>query len=233
MKWTVFKLKFGAWLNNLPKLAMLFVVLFALELSTVVNADAQRRGGFGHSGFRYIGHPNRSFGEFRGRFIAHPYFFPRWGVYYGYLPFWTGSFLFGGLDYYLYDGIYYRNFNGNYAMVPAPIGHRVRSLPKGYEQFYMDSIPYYYYYGSFYMLKGKKYEVVPAPVGAMVEHIPYGYEKVVTKGETYYIGNGVQYKVVLQNDEIWYKVVKSEGDTPSNAPPQKKEQNTQPESTKS
>ena len=50
--------------------------------------------------------------------------------------------------------------------------------------------------------------VVQAPVGAVVESIPEGYEKLIINGETYYIVDGVQYKAVVYDGEIWYEVIK-------------------------
>lgn len=228
MKRAIFKLRLSASLNNFKKIGLLFVVLFALALSTISNADAQRRGGgFGRVAFTHAGFIGRGFGEFRG--VPWRYsFFPSWGAFYWYLPYASINFWYGGLDYYLWNGIYYRNFDGRYEMVPAPVGYRVKNLPKGYVELSVGGLTYFYYYGSFYVPNGRKFEVVPAPVGAVVGSIPKGYEKVEIDGQTYYIVNGTQYKPILRNKEVWYQVIKSEGTLPSS--PAQKEPSTLPES---
>jgi hypothetical protein len=226
MKKAVLNLKFGAYLKGFQKLALLFLLLFALGFSV----DAQRRGGgFGHvgaaiahggfsrGGFTHVGYAGRGFGEFRGSHW-HYSFFPRWGGFYGYLPYPYINFWWGGLDYYLYNGAYYHYYGGRYEAVPAPVGYRVRSLPKGAQELAVDGNTYFYYYGAFYVPSNKKFEVVPAPVGAVVDNIPRGYEKVVAEGQTYYTFDDVQYKAIVRKNGVSYEVVKSKGAESSEGP---------------
>ncbi|HJV76854.1 MAG TPA: DUF6515 family protein, partial [Paludibacter sp.] len=87
--------------------------------------------------------------------------------------------------------------------------------------------PYYYYFGTFYIPVDKQYEVVEPPIGAMVETIPQGYEKLDIEGQTYYISNGVQYKAVMRNNEVWYQVIKNNSPIVAPANPSK-DMNTVP-----
>jgi hypothetical protein len=210
------------------RMIALVIVLSALE-SASFNADAQRRGGFGHGGYTHSGFGHAGYGYgghyYGGAFAINrsvPYwhysFFPRWGDYYWSLPSASFAFLFGGLNYYLCDGIYYQYYNKRYIVVPAPIGHRVKVLPRGYMAFTFGGLPYFYYYGTFYAPIKGQYEVVQPPVGAIVESIPNGYEKVEVDGQTYYILDGVQYKAILKNNEVWYQVVKNKNNPDKPAP---------------
>jgi len=209
--------------KRFQRLALFCVLLLVFEVATAFDADAQRRGGggFGHASFGHFGYGGRGFAVNR---FPHYSFYPRWGSYYGFLPYASIGFLYGGLNYYWCDGIYYRNFDGRYEMVPAPIGYRVGVLPRGCLQLSIGGYPYFYYYGSFYAPVDKQYEVVTAPVGAVVESIPNGADKVEIEGQTYYTVNGVQYKPIMRNNEIWYQVIKSNRSTPPPSVPPQKEQ---------
>ena len=206
------------------------VVVLAFTLSTSMTADAQRRGGGGgnrstvsrshissshnYSGGNYRGNygtANR--GNYRIHYMNRPYrgfsHFPIWGdFYWGISPF-SLRFMYNNLYYYFDDGIYYRQDDDRYQVVPAPIGHLEKKLPKEAYQLIVDGQTYYYYFGTYYVSAGKQYEVVQPPIGAMVQEIPQGYEKVEVEGQTYYILNGVQYKAVLQNNVVWYMVIKN------------------------
>ena len=249
MKRSNLNLRFGASSKIFQKLSLLFIFVAALELSTAFNADAQRRGGGGgfhggggsshvgvsHSGFYHGPSFGRGFGEFRGAPWRYSYFHPRFGGFYWYLPFPYFNFWYNGWDYSYYNGLYYHHYDGRYESVSAPVGYKVRNLPKGYQEVTVDGTTYYYYYGAFYLptANNKKFEVVPAPVGAEVDNIPRGADKIVVHGQTYYTLNGVQYKAIERNDQIWYQVTKSRGyesDAPAPAPaPTEKEKNTEPQ----
>jgi len=97
--------------------------------------------------------------------------------------------------------------------VPAPVGYKVKKLPKGAQEFMLDGVTYYYFYGSYYTPEDGKYRVVEPPIGALVESIPDGYDKVVIDGQTYFSLNGVQYKAVMQDNELWYQVIKNNDKT--------------------
>jgi hypothetical protein len=213
-------------------------IVLAFTLSASMTADAQRRGGGGnrttvsrgHTGNIHTysgGNYRRNYGTtYRGNYRIHymnrPYrgfsHFPVWGdFYWGISPF-SLRFMYNNLYYYFDDGIYYRQDDDRYQVVPAPVGHKIKKLPKEAYQLNVDGQIYYYYFGTFYVPADKQYVVVEPPVGAMVQEIPQRYEKVEVEGQTYYILNGVQYKAVLQNNEVWYQVIRNNSATmaPSN-----------------
>jgi len=244
MKRYVLNFKRSASILIMPKPIFFTVILLALALSMPLHTDAQRRGGSGQSGFSRGGtshmgsgfgrsyNGGRSFGNFGHRehwgrgfspYRGLPYwrygFFPFWGDYFwGISPYAIGFYL-NGFNYYDNDGVYYKYDNDKYQVVPAPIGYKVKKLPKESLQFTLDGVPYSYYFGSYYIFRDGKYEVVPAPVGAEVDSIPEGYEKVIIDGQTYFTLNGVQYKAVMRDNVIWYQVIKNNNQSsePQNA----------------
>lgn len=111
-------------------------------------------------------------------------------------------------DYYYKNGVFYHYTNNKYVVSRPPIGVHVHAIPTP-RIVVLHNVHYYYYYGVFYTMVGHNdYVVVQAPVGAVVESIPEGYEKLIIDGETYYIVDGVQYKAVIYDGEIWYEVIK-------------------------
>ena len=223
MKRFNFNLKRRTSLVTLSKTALIMAILLVLDMSTAINADAQRRGG--HSGMSRMhsrsmnvarmphmsrGHVYNNFRINRNRPHWNYYYFPSWGEYYWGLPYYGSSFAWNGFNYYYDDGIYYRSDEGQYEVVPAPLGYKTKSIPKDCFQFNIENVTYYYYYGSYYVQKDDQYEVVNPPVGANVPAIPKGYDQVVIDGQTYYTLNGVQYKAILLNNEIWYQIIKSD-----------------------
>ena len=214
MKSTFLKLSKSASLNNLQKVALFFTIVFALEFTTIFNADAQRRGpraaGIHRGESEHNEFLERGYNNHWDRPVYRYSYFPGWEAYDWYSPFFPVSFFYRGLYYYWWDGIYYQYHNGNYEMSPAPVGYRVRHLPDGYTQLTVNGSQYYYYNGSFYAPEGKKYEVVTAPVGAIVGDIPRGAEKLEIDGQTFYSVNGTQFKAILKDNAVWYQVVKNQ-----------------------
>ena len=225
MKRFNFNLKRRTSLVTLPKTALVMAFLLVMSMTTALNADAQRRGG-GHGGFGRMGsrgmHVERmsqfrthvdGYNNFRiNRHLPHwnYAYFPRWGEYYWGLPYYGSTFALNGFNYYYDDGIYYRSDDGQYEVVPAPLGYKTKTIPKDCFQFTIENVTYYYYFGSYYVQRDGQYEVVNPPVGAEVPAIPKGYDQVVIDGQTYYTMNGVQYKAILKNNEIWYQIIKSD-----------------------
>ncbi|MEE0997784.1 MAG: DUF6515 family protein [Paludibacteraceae bacterium] len=109
--------------------------------------------------------------------------------------------------YYYKKGVYYKHVGDKYIVSRPPMGARVSVLPEP-RVLWVANRQYHYYYGTFYVMRGNEYEVVAPPVGAIVESIPEGYEKLEIDGNTYYIVDGVQYKAVVYDGEIWYEVIK-------------------------
>lgn len=204
-------------LSYFHKASLILIFLFALDFSFVSNADAQRHGGIFHAGVIHGGMNNRifpmnrNFNRFRGIPFRFYSFMPRWGYYYWGIPPFDFQFLYDGMNYYYGNGIYYRyNDNEKFESVPAPVGYRTKVLPKNCYEFKLESVQYFYYYGSYYTpVKDGQYDVVKPPLGAEVESIPQGYDKVEIEGQTYFILNEVQYKAVLRNNEVWYRVIKN------------------------
>lgn len=110
------------------------------------------------------------------------------------------------------NGIFYRPYSGHFVVCAPPIGFRIHFLPVGFITFSMFNTPYYYYAGAYYQRYGGEYVVVQPPLGALVQSIPDGGQQLVIDGNTYYIVDGVQYQAVIYNGNIWYKVIKIEGE---------------------
>jgi hypothetical protein len=199
----------NAWRTNFKTIGVSTFFLIALELGSITNTYAQRGERLFLGILGNIGHAGRFLHEGRAFPFWHFSVLPRLGANFLFLPPLSMRFMMGGLEFFFYNGIYYRNINGQYSVVPAPIGFRASVLPKDCFQFYMGKIPYYYYYGAYYTLINGKYEVVPAPVGAEVPGIPEGYKKIEAEGQTCYLFNGVKYKQIISDGQTWYQVIEN------------------------
>jgi hypothetical protein len=118
------------------------------------------------------------------------------GEHFGHVPFASHRFFYGGPRFFYGGPRFYFN--------PFAFCFPFRCF-----SFYFGGIPYYYYGGSYYIERNGAYETVAPPVGALVESLPKGYEKVVIDGQTYYTKGKVQYKAIMKDGDIWYKVIKS------------------------
>ena len=170
-------------------------------------------GNYGHRGFS-----GRGYG-FRGMPYWRYGYLPFWGDYFWGIPPYSMMFYLDGYNYYDCDGVYYKKDNDKYQVVPAPVGTRVKELPKNSLEFTLDGAPYYYYFGTFYVPVNGQYEIVDPPLGAEVDSIPDGYDKVMIDGQTYYTLGDVQYKAVLRDNVIWYQVIKNSLNNESPANP--------------
>ena len=74
-----------------------------------------------------------------------------------------------------------------------PIGHRVRTLPRGYFSFSVGRGRYYYQSGVYYRHYGPDYVVVGAPIGAFINVLPYGYRTFYFGGIPYFYASGAYY----------------------------------------
>lgn len=99
------------------------------------------------------------------------------------------------VDEYWYDeGVFYLKGDGGYTVVSAPIGAKIKTLPKGYETITLDDNTKNYYYGAtFYEKTSSGYTVVAPIAGAVVTNVSEGGEELklgdvtyVKLGETYY-----------------------------------------------
>ncbi|HEX38264.1 MAG TPA: hypothetical protein ENG70_05350 [Candidatus Cloacimonetes bacterium] len=127
----------------------------------------------------------------------------------------TQIIIYNNIEYRYYYGYYYRPWDGYYWRIWPPFGFRISWLPPYYYDFWWDGIRYYYYCNVYYIYEDddEKFIVVRPPIGAMVETLPEYSEKLIIEGETYFLADGVQYKAVLVNDEIWFQVIKVVDDT--------------------
>jgi hypothetical protein len=68
-------------------------------------------------------------------------------------------------SYYFHQGVFYRKGPRGYVITLAPIGARIRFLPRGYITLHFGAIPYFYYYGTYYRYypEEKVYVVVENP----------------------------------------------------------------------
>jgi len=70
----------------------------------------------------------------------------------------------GGLEFFFWEGMYYRMANDGYVVVPAPIGAVVTTIPSGCQIIVVDGVPYYVINGVTYMQTAYGYyQVVPPP----------------------------------------------------------------------
>jgi len=191
MKNKLFKLSYFPDSGQFRKVLVIGTLCIALIIGSVYQADAQRHEGRHRDpAWHYSRMPER------GAFIHR-------------LPHDSYRINYGGNYYHFRNGFYYRPYNNGFVLAPPPFGLRIGLLPRGYLSFNIGGFPYFYYGGTYYIQRGGEYEVVAPPVGAIVESIPRGYEKVVIRGETFYIVDGVQYRPILRDGEIWYEVIKS------------------------
>lgn len=118
--------------------------------------------------------------------------------------------IYNNIEYRWYYGYYYEPWNGCYRRIWPSFGWRISWLPPYYYAFWWRDIEYYYCCNVYYIYyeDEDEYVVVRPPIGALVETIPDYREKLIVEGETYFIADGIQYKAVLVNDEIWFKVLK-------------------------
>ncbi|WKN33877.1 DUF6515 family protein [Porifericola rhodea] len=115
---------------------------------------------------------------------------------------------YNNVNYRVHNHVYYKPVNGRYIVVSPPVGIRVKVLPAKARRVVVKKHVYYYYEGSFYSPEAEEYVVVQPPVGALVEQLPEEYEHIEIDGQHYYIADGVQYKAILNEQEVWYEVIK-------------------------
>jgi Family of unknown function (DUF6515) len=147
-------------------------------------------------------------------YAYHPYHPYYWGHNWHPLGYFAASlardaFLISlaNQQYYYDEGVYYQPSAGGYAVVSAPIGATVSTLPPGFETTQVGDDYFYYYGGTFYTDTGNGYQVVVAPYGAVVTQIPDGAVQQDINGQTYLVYNNVYYQPVTVNGTDAYEVV--------------------------
>jgi uncharacterized protein DUF6515 len=159
-------------------------------------------------------------GGYRG---IHPYYYHPYRPYY-WGPHWhpLGFFLsglaadaiwfnFNNQRYWYDDGCFYLPQNNGYAVVTAPIGAIVASLPPGYETPVLDGVTYYYFGGVFYVYTGQGYQVVAAPPGAVIYQLPDGATDQQIDGQDFLVYNNTWYEPISQDGQDAYEVVPPPG----------------------
>lgn len=135
---------------------------------------------------------------------------PKWGKSYTAVNKKAFRIAHGGVNYHYYSGIYYKRSGANYIIAKAPVGIRVRTLPKERIKCNIKGKKYFYYYGTFYTKTdgAEEYITVDPPKGANVDALPDGYKDVTIDGNEYYEFEGILYKpVISENDEELFEVI--------------------------
>jgi len=134
---------------------------------------------------------------------------PHWGYKYRAIPRDAFVLRHSGINYHYHSGIYYRPNGNAFVVVKAPIGLRVRTLPKGSVHFVVGGRRYFYYYGTYYLKSADDdYITVAPPLGAIVDALPEGYKKVIIENNTYYEFEGTYYKAFLDDyGEVLFEVI--------------------------
>jgi hypothetical protein len=154
---------------------------------------------------------------------VHPYYYHPYRPYY-WGPHWhpLGFFLsalaadaiwlnFNNTRYWYDDGCFYMPQNGGYAVVTAPIGAIVASIPPGYETPVVDGTNYFYFGGVFYIYTGQGYQVVAAPPGAVIFQLPDGATDQQIDGQDFLVYNNTWYEPISQDGQDAYEVVPPPG----------------------
>ena len=134
---------------------------------------------------------------------------PRWGYSTKVAPKNALLIVNKGTKYHYHSGFFYKHIGSKYKIVKAPIGIRVRTLPKGRIHFVHGTRKYFYYYGTYYVKSDYDvdYIIVSPPKGAKVNALPDAYKEVEIDGNEYFEFEGVFYKEVEENNEVLYEVV--------------------------
>jgi len=183
------------------KSAVLCLSIFTLTSTTLTFAQ---RNSPGHSGQNEKQVPKKGTNAKQGTK-------PEWGTSVKTAPARTTTIKSKqNMAYHYREGVYYQpSQGGSYKVGPAPVGIRIKTLPKGFTKVLLGGISYFYYYGTFYRNADQSsYEVVIPPIGAVVYDLPSGYEKISLEGFTYYTFEGIYYKTIIDsNGEVAYQVV--------------------------
>lgn len=114
-----------------------------------------------------------------------------------------------GMKFHYHGGKYFRHYAGNYINVQAPLGIRIKVLPRGYVTFFIGRKAYYYSDGVYYKQgnSGRNYEVIEAPIGAIVQRLPLFAERIRINNQSYFECNLAIYSKIRSSYGTAYKVV--------------------------
>jgi hypothetical protein len=79
-------------------------------------------------------------------------------------------FIMDGLEYYYWEGMFYRMRANQYIVVSAPVGAVVTAIPQGSQPVVVDGVSYYNINGVTYMATPEGYKVVPQPKKIVVKN---------------------------------------------------------------
>lgn len=119
---------------------------------------------------RPVRQPRPVYRERRSKPAGHEHSGQHWHDYYRpgyrlrYLPHGSFRFHYGGLNYFFFDGFFYRPYSDGYFVVDAPIGAVVLSLPRLHFSFSLNGITYFRAGDTYYRHHHPRgYIVVPDP----------------------------------------------------------------------
>ena len=78
--------------------------------------------------------------------------------------------IFAGLEYFYWEGMFYRMMSNRYVVVPAPVGAVVTAIPQGSQPVMVDGVAYYNINGVTYMFTPSGYKVVPQPKTIIIKN---------------------------------------------------------------
>jgi len=78
----------------------------------------------------------------------------------------------GGLEFFFWEGMYYRRIADRYVVVQAPIGAVVTTIPPQAQMVIVDGVPYYTVNGVTYVSTTFGYQVVPPPKVVVIRSEP-------------------------------------------------------------
>lgn len=76
----------------------------------------------------------------------------------------------GPMDYYYWEGMFYRLISGRYVVVSPPVGVVVTTIPQGCQPVIVDGVAYYNINGVTYMATPGGYQVVPQPKTIVIKN---------------------------------------------------------------
>jgi len=131
---------------------------------------------------------------------------------------------FGGLSFIFSSGLYYRHINNGYTVVHPPVGLKIRYLPHGFEDVFINGIHYYFFHGIYYIANGVYYQVVDEPVidetayeiqknddfelGQRYSSLPEGAQLIVINGEQYFKYQNIYFLPQSSDNNVDYLAVK-------------------------
>ncbi|HPS20492.1 MAG TPA: hypothetical protein PKY78_05850 [Candidatus Omnitrophota bacterium] len=155
--------------NNIIKTMM--ISMLALTL-TCLGGEVYAQGGPGGPG----GHGGRGGNHDRPHGDPHrgpdPFFSPHYvphGKYFYTLPPGYVRFIFSGIEYFYWEGMYYKMMQDRYVVVSAPVGAVVTAIPVGCQPVIVNGMTYYTVNEVTYVQTTGGYKVVPAPEVVIVD----------------------------------------------------------------